>query len=275
MQRRTRKSKFGFLPSIRNFSLLILDAVDRLTNPGRLVPPRSLMFRPSPFFAKGGEKYKKILIEYGDLQPDQQILEIGSGEGRAAIPLRAYLSEDGGYWGLDIRKESIDWCTEQITAKYPNFHFQHWDIINEHYNPNGVINPEAFSFPFDEVYFDLVFLMSVFTHMGPGAVRNYLGEISRVLKPGGKCLFTIFLLTEAFKDFANPGIRYGDFKYHDDDYRITEREHFPSTTAFRERFILDLLEQESFELLHRKGPGTWITRNPFMTAQELIVVRRI
>src|SRR3954452_23014549 len=40
----------------------------------------------------------------------------------------------------------------------------------------------------------LVFLCSVFTHMMPNEAANYIGEIARVLKPGGRCVVTYFLL---------------------------------------------------------------------------------
>ena len=38
--------------------------------------------------------------------------------------------------------------------------------------------------------------MSVFTHMRRREVANYLSEISRVLKPNGKCYITYFLINE-------------------------------------------------------------------------------
>ncbi len=274
MQKRTRKKRVRIPPSVRRFLYFIMDVVDRLKNPGSLVPPRSLRFHPAPVFLETGKKYKNILIEYCDLHPDHRILDIGSGEGRAAIPLTGYLSGDGEYWGVDTRKESIEWCQKRITSKYKNFYFQHWDIFNQQYNPQGSLRAEGFTFMFDDERFDIVFLMSVFTHMRPETVNHYLGEISRVLKVGGKCLFTIFLLTEEFKSFSSPGINYLDFKNENEDYSIADREENEFSTAFREGFILDLLEQYPLELVQRKRPGTWINRNPFLEAQELFVLKR-
>ncbi len=39
-----------------------------------------------------------------------------------------------------------------------------------------------------------VLLTSVFTHMLPQDMDNYLSEVARVLKPDGRCLITYFLL---------------------------------------------------------------------------------
>ena len=61
------------------------------------------------------------------------------------------------------------------------------------------------AFPCADNSFDLVFLTSVFTHMFAGDVENYLSEISRVLKPGGKCLITWFLLDEVSRKSGEPG----------------------------------------------------------------------
>jgi hypothetical protein len=38
--------------------------------------------------------------------------------------------------------------------------------------------------------------MSIFTHMLPAAIHNYINELSRVMKPGAKAFITTFLLNE-------------------------------------------------------------------------------
>jgi ubiquinone/menaquinone biosynthesis C-methylase UbiE len=274
MQRKFKRKRVRIPPFVRHFLFFILDIVKRVKNPGGLIPPRSLMFRPSPYFMEFGEEIKNRLIDDCGLQPDHRILDIGSGEGRVAIPLTGYLSKTGEYWGLEIRKKSVEWCQKKITSRYENFHFQHWDIFNEQYNPKGSLNAEDFSLRFDDGSFDIVFLISVFSHLRPGEVKNYLGEISRILKVGGKCLFTIFLLSEEFKNFASPGITDLDFKYVNEDLSVSDKKEYGFTTAFREGVIFDILEQYPLAIVQRKHPGTWIRRSHFLTAQELFVVKR-
>ena len=129
------------------------------------------------------------------LQPHHAFLDAGCGIGRVAIPITTYLSAAGHYEGFDVVASSISWCQEHITSKHPNFHFQHADIFNTFYNPQGRIKSSEYVFPYSDNYFDVVFAGSLFTHLMPDAIKHYLCEIARVLKPGGRFLGTFFLLT--------------------------------------------------------------------------------
>ena len=151
---------------------------------------------PGMDFRRAGELYLRWFVELGSLTPDEAVLEPGCGTGRMAEPLTRYLGPTGSYDGFDVVSTAIDWCESNIASKHPNFHFRHVDVLNRHYNPEGRLDPEAFEFPYPDEAFDFAFLTSVFTHMRPPEMRHYLGEIRRVLRPGGRCLMTFFLLNE-------------------------------------------------------------------------------
>lgn len=68
------------------------------------------------------------------------------------------------------------------------------DVLNHAYRPDGVTAATAFRFPYPRSILDLAVLTSVFTHMRPDDVRSYLAEIHRVLRPGGRCFITWFVL---------------------------------------------------------------------------------
>jgi SAM-dependent methyltransferase len=140
-----------------------------------------------------GELYLRLFVELGSLRQDESVLEPGCGTGRMAEPLTGYLSPAGSYDGFDVVADAIRWCVENISSNHPNFRFRHVDIFNREYNPGGRVDPAAFEFPYADEVFDFVLLTSVFTHMMPSEVRHYLGEIRRVLRPGGRCLMTFFL----------------------------------------------------------------------------------
>ena len=84
----------------------------------------------------------------------------------------------------------------QYRRVFKNFDFEHADIYNKTYNPDGKFTASTFVFPYPDKTFDFVLLSSVFTHMLQDDIEHYVSEIRRVMKPGGKCLSTWFLLNE-------------------------------------------------------------------------------
>jgi ubiquinone/menaquinone biosynthesis C-methylase UbiE len=64
-------------------------------------------------------------------------------------------------------------------------------VKNEHFNPNGTVPPEEYRLPFPDNHLDDVIAYSIFTHLQTlKAAQNYMSEIKRVLKPGGKLFVT-------------------------------------------------------------------------------------
>lgn len=167
-----------------------------------LLPPTRLMFVGGSRrdFRMLGQKWLGTFIRVGGLKPSDDVLDVGCGVGRMAVALAGYLDPRAEYRGFDIVPEGIKWCQEAITARHPRFEFQHADIYNKEYNPNGALHAADYVFPYADGAFNFVFLTSVFTHMLPDDVRHYMSEIRRVLRPGGRCLITWFVLdTEARK----------------------------------------------------------------------------
>jgi SAM-dependent methyltransferase len=140
-----------------------------------------------------GDTLKSFMVQYGRLQPNHKVLDVGCGIALAARPLLNYLDSTGSYDGFDVVPESIDWCQRNY-REYPRFTFQLADVYNTHYNPTGRFAGRDYVFPYPDATFDMVVLASVFTHLLPEDVRNYVAQIARVLKPGGRCLASFFLL---------------------------------------------------------------------------------
>jgi SAM-dependent methyltransferase len=162
------------------------------------LPPLRLRDVGQGDFRRIGEELAALLVRAGKLQPDDRVLDIGCGIGRVAIPLTRVLSPAGSYDGFDIVKRWIRWCRRNITPKHPNFRFAHADIYNSHYNRSGVPATE-FRFHYADGSFDFAFATSVFTHLDVEAMRHYLAEAHRVLRPGGTLLSTFFLLDDDIK----------------------------------------------------------------------------
>src|SRR5439155_26776504 len=135
-----------------------------------------------------GDRWVQTFIRLVGLQPHERVLDLGCGIGRMAVALTRYLDHRGSYEGLDIVEAGIKWCTKHVTPRFPSFRFQLADVFNSHYNPKGKFKPSEYRLPYQADDFDFVFLTSVFTHMFAPEVENYLSEVHRVLRPGGRCL---------------------------------------------------------------------------------------
>lgn len=168
-------------------------------------------------FVRTGQNLLKELKEHGQITPSSDILEIGCGVGRNAFALSTFL-EEGSYTGIDIDKPSIEAAQSNAFLQKKGYEIKFLDVDNPEYNPNGRYKASEYVFEFDDNSFDLIFLMSVFTHMLSDDMENYIKEISRMLKPGGRLLFTTFVM-----DY---GTQFGnvDFKYGDAEWRSSHKE---------------------------------------------------
>lgn len=182
-----------------------------------------------------------MLTELAGLKPEHAIIDIGCGIGRTAVALTSYLDKSGRYEGFDIVKEGIDWCNRKISGRFPNFHFWHVDLKNDLYNLSTSQMAKDFTFPYGDGEFDCAVLTSVFTHMMPDDVDNYLGEIHRVLKPRGKCLATFFILTPESKSKMKG--REFDFKYSFGNYSLMSRQVKEANVAFEKDFLYGLFKK--------------------------------
>ena len=149
-------------------------------------------------FLKNGFIFKKYFIELGKLSKNNDVLDVGSGLGRMAIPLTDFLDENNKYEGFDIVRTAVIDCQNRISSKFPNFSFQHASLENDLYSSKGK-SAQEYVFPFEKNTFDFAWATSVFTHLEPDGVMNYLSEARRVIRPGGRFLATFFLMDEESK----------------------------------------------------------------------------
>ena len=251
---------------------------DLLTAPVRraeLMPPRGLMFTGSGDFREQGERFLGYFTEYGGLRPDHHVLDVGSGIGRMAVPLTRYLSPEGRYEGFDIVPAGIRWCRNNISRRYPNFTFRLADLDNDLYN-DGDIRAESFRFPYGDASFDFVFLTSVFTHLLPAEVDNYLSQISRVLRPGGRCLATFFVLNEATRHTMQAGHTGIRFPHHKGHYSLMSQQVQSANVAYEEAYLRQLLAKNGLRPVHWLY-GRWAGRPTAESVdfQDMVVVEKI
>ncbi|MDZ4374263.1 MAG: class I SAM-dependent methyltransferase [Phenylobacterium sp.] len=117
-----------------------------------------------------------LLAHYG-LPRSGHVVDVGCGAGRLAKPLSAWL--DGTYLGVDLVPDLVAHA-RSISAR-PDWRFEVIDHI-------GI--PEA------DGRADMVCFFSVLTHLLHEQSFWYLEEARRVLKPGGRIVFSFLELRE-------------------------------------------------------------------------------
>ena len=260
------------LRSIRNAGLVALGPVDyvvRALNCKADLPPLHLRRYVGPLgsFESSGAEFMGYLRSLASLRPDERVLDIGCGCGQMALHLKNYLDENGSYAGVDIHWPSINWCQRNIARRHKNFQFSHIDVRNLAYNPNAAQRAEAYVFPFADRSFDLILLKSVFTHMRPPEVSNYLSEVARLLKSDGRCLATFFLLNDEQAALPNELA----FNYGEGEWRYVH-EHSPeSAVAYDENFVMQLLEKYGL-VVEKKIYGRWSGRDDGLSYQDILIL---
>lgn len=250
------------------------DAADWLAGKGDKIPPRRLIFIGDGDFEKTGAEFLGYFRELGGLLPSHKVLDIGSGIGRMAIPLTGYLKAPGSYDGMEIVPVGVEWCRRRITPRHPNFRFHLIDVYNLEYNPGGKTQAADYRFPFTEGNFDFSFLTSVFTHMLPADFERYVAEISRVTKPGGRCLSTFFLLNAESRAQIAAKVPFLDFHHEGPGYLTNDPAMPESAIAFPEEYVLGVFRANGFSV---KGPiryGKWCGRREFLSYQDLVVFEK-
>lgn len=218
-------------------------------------------------FKQVGLVIMSYLRNLGGLRSTDKVLEIGCGIGRIAIPLTQLLSQ-GSYRGFDIVRSGIEWCQNVITSKYPNFQFYWADLYNKTYNPSGLYQAESYRFPYMERQFDFVFLTSVFTHMLPLDLQHYLDEIYRVMKHGGTCFFTAFLVNEE----AHRNMPSSKRQFHNvGDYWTLNPTSHEDGIGYDQALLEKWLDSKGFAI-KQVNFGHWWTNE---AAQDIVVISKI
>jgi SAM-dependent methyltransferase len=117
-----------------------------------------------------GEVEKQLLIGYG-LEAAHTLVDVGCGSGRLAKALVPHLAQ-GRYLGTDVVQQLLDYAHEGCP---PTWQFALVEDIR---------------IPFPDNCADFACFFSVFTHLLHEETYCYLLEAQRVVKPGGRVVFS-------------------------------------------------------------------------------------
>jgi len=162
-------------PAFRFYERVVAFGPQRVTpTEGPPLPPRRLMVRvagtaDADWFLRGGRAGYDAIAGHVPLDEVSAVLDFGCGCGRVTRYFHEFAGEVAG---SDVSAQAIDWCRE-------NLRFARFEV-------NGLAPPLAFA---DES-FDLVYALSVFTHLTSELQLAWRDELRRVLRPGGRLLLT-------------------------------------------------------------------------------------
>jgi SAM-dependent methyltransferase len=260
--------------SLKHLYLRALDLSDMPVRRREMVPPRTLYFVGDGDYKAVGLEFRKLFTDYGGLKPEHRVLDVGCGIGRMAVPLTPYLTGEGEYHGFDIVKRGVTWCQANITPRYPNFHFLHSDVRNQFYNPGGAYEASNYRFPYPDGSFDFVFLTSVFTHMYPADLENYTREIARVLKRGGRCFVTMFLLNAESERLIRQKMSTQNFIYRLEGCVTTDPRNPEGSLGFEESYVRSLFGQLGLSIREPIHYGSWCGRKEFLSYQDVVIATK-
>jgi SAM-dependent methyltransferase len=121
------------------------------------------------WFLRSGRAAYDAIASHVTLESVRSVLDFGCGCGRVT---RYWESFPGAVAGSDVNARAIDWCRENLGFAA--------------FERNALAPPLAF----DASSFDLVYALSVFTHLTAELQLAWRDEMLRVLRPGGVLLLT-------------------------------------------------------------------------------------
>lgn len=232
-------------------------------------------FDDKEYYLSLGKEQADKIIKWLDVTSECKILDIGCGCGRIAIHFLDYLSEQGKYIGLDIDKNFISFCSDNISAAKDNFQFEFMDVYNGAYGRECKIKASDVSFPIKDESMDIVIMWSVFTHMNLGDIDSYLKEIHRVLKKGGKFIASLNLLNEFILNQIELDKSNLDIKYKVDENSNTLFPEVPEWGFAHNEEKLKMLYWKQGFLIKEIKYGVWPHKGNEGEFHDIIIVEKI
>ena len=124
-----------------------------------------------------GEVELDVLRAAG-LQPHHTLVDFGCGSGRLAMHAIPYL-KGGKYIGIDIAPTFLRQAKRKLAEAYPQPPCQVAWLFNK-----------TTTLPLDDHSADMICAFSVFTHMEHEDMYRYLVDALRVVRPGGRFVFS-------------------------------------------------------------------------------------
>lgn len=148
-------------------------------HPDLILPPDYLLYESFQLsyskYYNGGLDTAKWLSDHFKKHIDLKscnVLDWGCGPGRVIRHMPEVIGSDSHYYGTDYNSKSIQWCSKNLS--------------NINFNTNSL----KAELPYENDFFDVIYGISIFTHLSEEMHYNWYNELYRTLKPGGILFLT-------------------------------------------------------------------------------------
>lgn len=204
------------------------------------------------------------------LNPQSKVFDLGCGSGRLAYPFAQLLSDEGKYYGADVWQEGIELCQNRFP--FANMSFHTIPAKNNYYFDEfkpGVSNEFSLEF-LQSNELDLIFAISVFTHLVEEDARAYLREFKRTLKPSGCAYVTCFIIDKFFINFAHQQATIHSFtEAAPGHYQAYKGQDF--FAGFTRRKWEEMVADAGLEIISFER-GNWANKPGARTYQDILVL---
>jgi len=165
-----------FLEKIKNYKI---NNNFKLNNPNVILPPDYLIYESfqlnyQEYYTGSIEKSKWLANHFKkhiDLK-NKKILDWGCGPGRIIRHLPNVIGNGCEYFGTDYNEKTIDWCSKNLKSIQ--------------FNKNTL----KAQLPYKDNFMDVIYGLSIFTHLSENLHYEWYKELYRVLKPNGILFIT-------------------------------------------------------------------------------------
>jgi hypothetical protein len=106
-------------------------------------------------------------------------------------------------------------------------------------------------------------------------MENYVREIVRMLKPGGRCLITYFLINPDSLRRVGEGVTNPTFPHEVPGCRIQNQKHPEAAVAYAESRIREVYQTHGLQVMEPIRYGTWSGRKDGLSYQDIVLAQKV
>ena len=180
---------------------------------------------------------------------DKKILDWGCGPGRVVRHLPEIVGNGCQYFGTDYNEKTIKWNSENLDG-----------ILFNH-------NPLEAKLPYEDNFMDVIYGISIFTHLSERLHYDWYNELYRVLRPGG-----IMFLTTSGDNFKTKMTKSELEQYSKDELVVrgkVKEGHRVYTTIHPPAFMKKLFSNATIlEHVEEKPHDGWIPQDIWIVQKQ-------